>query len=201
MQAAKIYRKVEIESGNDHDALKISFNFDKIIKRMENFVQVMEKFTREHDFSAFDDYNKQKAYIDIQAESDPDDIRATNTAEHFVEYLIFEIFIVMNLSAPGSCGFSNSFLQRVPPEKHFDGKIWQHNIGLNNHLFESSLYVKQDFNWLSLEMIDVPKTVSWIRHHCSEYQMLPRNDVAKCIFALMHIACSPSAIDRQMLVM
>lgn len=108
----------------------------------------------------------------------------------YLTNLLHQIFLALNLASPGSCDFY--LVKIVPLGDHQDLK--ESIIQLSSGILEGSVLLRDEFNWPSLEVIEVEKVWGWIRTlNLSEIQFA-RSNTERAIFALLH-TCIGSSIS------
>jgi hypothetical protein len=111
-----------------------------------------------------------------------------NIARHAVESLLYDIFLMMNLAAPGSCDFYRASLLSDSSEIE---------ISISNVNFEAALLATSDSGWPKIKMPELQRVVSWYRKVRQGTSQIPSSPLERALFALLHISIgdtSPTTI-------
>lgn len=104
-------------------------------------------------------------------------------ARHFVEKFVYDIFIVMNLSLPGSCEFLNLIFG--------DGSYSQKDrLLLSSYNFENGYLAFLNGNSIAPKVIPIEKTFSWYESLGLSVKQKSDSNLESAIFALLHICKS-----------
>ena len=107
---------------------------------------------------------------------------------HFIEYYLYDLFLIMNISYPGSCNFRNVV---VNPENQFSS-----NINLDNYRFDFSWSNSKQI-WPKINNIDIDIVIDWMNKVRGTLRMISKSRSEKALFAVLHICRmepSPSSI-------
>jgi hypothetical protein len=94
---------------------ELSFVFNKCIALFEKHHALGKRILDERDMSAFEEFGR--GPLEISATITGNDI-SDHYSSSVLEYLVYEFFIAMNLSAPGSFNPSSSYVVNDPPRKN-----------------------------------------------------------------------------------
>ena len=186
--AQEIYSIVKMNYNDKSYVIK--FDFSNIINAIQHLIAVMTDLVVNKNPNAYADFSHEGAIISVECISilDKFDKKKKYDCQCLVEILLYEIFLVMNISAPGSCDLSRSNITSSPPEFGLRSRLYQKDINLHNWPFESSIYEIEKFPWLRLKSIDVLSVSKWIRHHSHHGKMIPETSAARCLFALFYLS-------------
>jgi hypothetical protein len=97
---------------------------------------------------------------------------------HLVENFIHDVFLIINLAAPGSCDFHGASLA----EEKFS------EISLSNHHFEMDFNIFFDKRWRVIRVIELDRVIRWYDAVRDGVSQLPQNHMERVLFALLHLA-------------
>ncbi|MDG9922749.1 MULTISPECIES: HEPN domain-containing protein [unclassified Pseudomonas] len=114
-----------------------------------------------------------------------DDSKKKNThyARHFVEKFIYDIFIVMNLSLPGSCEFLNLIFDE-------DNYQLRGRLLLSSYNFENGHLAFLRGDSIAPKTISIEKTFQWYESLNLSVKQKSDSNLESAIFALLHICKS-----------
>jgi len=162
-------------------------DFSDILVRLENSYEVTCRIYDERDASAFDDFIRGPVNIPVFVDTaDEHPYRS----ESLVEFLFYEMFLVMNLAAPGSFNFHFSTLERLPINFGTHGREITTELGLHAKIFEDAFEDSVNHAWLKLGFLPVCDVMQWLLSVAPRFQMVPTNPAAKCLFALLYLTKS-----------
>jgi hypothetical protein len=119
------------------------------------------------------------------------DSRSSHIREIFqtdiVESLIHDVFLIMNIAAPGSCDFYLASLVRGDRRR---------DMSLSNVHFDAALQLGLDSGWPISRVLELDRVISWFGTIREGVSQLPQNPMEKVLFALLHI----SKIDTSPLI-
>lgn len=101
-----------------------------------------------------------------------------------VESFLHDVFLIMNIAAPGSCNFYLASL-RSKDEKH---RKQLAEVSLSQFNFELALRNRRDGKWPAPKMLDVRQVVDWVFAVRRGVTQVPQSRMEKVLFALLHIA-------------
>jgi hypothetical protein len=106
-------------------------------------------------------------------------------SQAFAESFIYDFFLMMNISAPGSCNFSQATLQS--DEKRSP----RSSIGkflLSEIYFDFAFFLARADGWPTLTVLPLDTVVRWYSSIRSGVTQIPMNRMEKVLFAMFHIA-------------
>jgi hypothetical protein len=139
-----------------------------------------------------DAFQKIKTRIPITAHS-------TNEINRYhikqlVETTLADIFLIMNISAPGSCDFYASTLIE---KRSSTDKLHDKSLSLSNFPFELAMTDGLSGTSIKLETIDLDHVSSWFCKIRSGTRQIPQNSLEKVLFGLLRIShdeLSPTSV-------
>jgi hypothetical protein len=108
---------------------------------------------------------------------------------YVVQSIIHDIFLIMNIAAPGCCDFYRASLlgdESIEPD-----------VSLSNYQFEAALLVHVSNKWPVPRILDLSKVIIWFDAVREGAIQMPRNAMERVLFALLHISkldTSPMAV-------
>lgn len=95
------------------------------------------------------------------------------------ESIVYDVFLIMNIAAPGCCNFYKASLL---------GDEIEPNVSLFNHAFESLIHVSLREKWPSALFLDLNQVIRWYRTVRQGALQIPANRIERVLFALLHIS-------------
>jgi hypothetical protein len=181
-QLSQIYSKTSVHVG-DQD-YNLSIDFSEAIARLENQYEVSRRIYDEQDHSAFEDF--QVGSIRIPVSVDSSDAHRYRS-ESIAEFIFYEIFLVMNLAAPGSFTVNLATLLPTPRDINMHGREVATEMNLYGKIFEDAFEDSAHHPWLNLAILPVHDVLQWVQSVAPRCQMVPTNPAAKCLFALLYL--------------
>jgi Apea-like HEPN len=96
-----------------------------------------------------------------------------------IQSTIHDIFLVMNIAAPGCCDFYRASLI---------GERFEPDVSLSNVNFESALLVYLDSGWPTLRILKLQDAISWFDAVRQGTSQIPQNPMEQVLFALLHMS-------------
>lgn len=159
---------------------KVMMDWTPLAQRYGRHYQAM-KYLHE-DYPAKFDERIRKARFPRRASKVPiivvADAKDTGRSQAVAASVINDVFLIMNIAAPGSCNFSRARLAREDGENDVE-------ISLSNYLFEEHL---TSGKWPFARSVDLQKVISWYYLVRQGVAQLPSNDIERALFALLHLA-------------
>lgn len=188
-EAQDFYDGMTVEYGKNR--IKIHVNFEPIFLKIEDTIDRMKRLYDDKDPLAFENYDWNEISVPLQTDLSSEDSTTDEWRAAFaLEYVFYELFLSINLSAPGSCNFHNAYIIKDPPEMRHRGGDIRHDVNLTTRSFEAVLFEAQKHPWLQKKFFDYRKTVSWMNRVSPRFDMIPSGSVSRSVFALMHLAKS-----------
>jgi hypothetical protein len=174
----------------DGSTFRLMPDFRQGIDRLVHRYSLMQRIFHEKDNSAMSEFTYNEIFLRLVFEEDGMAEGLFSRSEDIAEYIIFEIFIILNTAAPGCCDLSNATLVSHPRHLNIYGQHIDTSINLSGRVFEAALYEPQDHPWMIIEKLSVEDVSEWINVVCPRFTVRPSNPGAKAIFALQHLARS-----------
>lgn len=108
-------------------------------------------------------------------------------ASHHVESLIYDIFLMMNIAAPGCCDFGSATLRERHSSKPFLGVS---RFSLSNFQFDCAYLQSKEGKWPSVSTLPLQQVIAWFAATRRGAAQIPENRAEKVLFALLHIGHS-----------
>src|SRR5215467_15273503 len=105
--------------------------------------------------------------------------RASLGTSNVIASVLHDIFLIMNIAAPGCCDFYRASLA---------GAQYEPNISLSNVNFENALYIHLHSGWPIIRILDLHRVVSWYEKVRQGISQIPQNPTERVLFALLHMA-------------
>ena len=187
-KAQEIYSNTKIPY--DESQYELKFDFKQIINHISHYLNTMDRLANKKEREAAAEFWHHDAICEFTSKPTPPrgEPRDRNLSSSLISFLYHEIFLVLNLSAPGSCNFGHAYYIAVPPEIGFRGSEYRHDINLYNRCFEVAIYESNSFPWLRVDVLELETVLSWVRYHCPFGKMVPETPAARSLFALLHIS-------------
>lgn len=104
----------------------------------------------------------------------------------YLHHMMYEIFLVANLSSPGCFNLYRSYI-KVPsldPEKD---PFAQTELQLSEYLFEMAWHDAQETPWLKIGFLPFHEVSSWYQHLKLRFRQVAKSNIEKVLFALLHL--------------
>lgn len=104
----------------------------------------------------------------------------------YLHQILYEIFLVANLSSPGCFNLYRSYI-RVPsldPEKE---PLAQTELELSEYMFEMAWHDAKDAPWVKVGFIPFQEVIQWYRRLELGFRQVAHLNVEKVLFALLHL--------------
>src|SRR5262249_21389384 len=114
-------------------------------------------------------------------ENDNNETHHHNILEHFIEVILYDLFIIMNISTPSSFDLYSAKIDS-------NNSITNQRIELSNARFEMSLLDSMEHGWPHINNIDIFDVRDWYLSSRRLLSMTPKGRMEKVLFALLHIS-------------
>lgn len=104
-------------------------------------------------------------------------INIYNLMTHYIEVIIYDIFLIMNLSHPGCFSLFNATLKVIP-----DYKI---NFGIDDIMFSTAIYKSQSRIGVEISNIKLPIVYNWYNSFSNIDNQISTNSVERSLFAIL----------------
>lgn len=98
-----------------------------------------------------------------------------------LQCVLHDVFLAMNLAAPGSCNFYHAKLLSHDPIGHQD-------LELSEFLFDLAYLNGRDGKWPTPKLLPLDIVLRWMSCVRSGTAQIPRNPSEKVLFAMLHMA-------------
>jgi Apea-like HEPN len=153
----------------DPDKIKTQEDYDAFLESFEEYRRLtsigLVKTNLEIEFSI---YNSSNEYANFG----------------YVINVLYQIFLVMNLSVPGSCDFYSVFIRSTQLSKSIrneEVRFW-----LTGSMLEGLTELGERLQWVKIHNIPIKKTLSWIRRIGFSEAHFARSSTERAIFGLLH---------------
>jgi hypothetical protein len=173
-------------------SVRIEFDWKPIVRRLRQHLSVMRRI------HAPDIADKYRAYSEIKFPRRPVRVNCTVTvtrkkdkkasAAHVAlfdtESFLYDMFLILNLAAPGCCSFWSATLK----ERQTHPSWAEHPLSLSEYSFDLAFLGSYEGKWPAPRLLDLEEVHTWYRSVRSGLNQIPENRAQKVLFALMHIA-------------
>ncbi len=104
----------------------------------------------------------------------------------YIRQLLYEIYLVSNLSAPGSFNLYRSFI-KVPGLDPEEDPFAQTELELSEYLFEHAWHEAQNTAWIKVGFLPFADVYSWYKRFQLGLRQVANSRVEKALFALLHL--------------
>jgi len=104
--------------------------------------------------------------------------RATHIADSAIQSYLYDVFLILNVCAPGCCDFYRGTLLKGGART---------DISLSNVDFEVALVGSFNRRWPNVTTLSLSQTIKWFDSIRAGVHQLPKNPMEKVLFALFRI--------------
>lgn len=106
----------------------------------------------------------------------------SNKARHFhyVEYLLHQIFLALNLSLPGCCSFYNTIV-------HSEDSVVEKPLGLYSDDLGTALDLSCRQGWPPMSLLPLQDTWRWLQWLTPTVKQVAQTNIEKALFSLLHV--------------
>jgi hypothetical protein len=174
---------VEQESNMiDLDRIKTKEDLDAMITEFE-------EYRRLKSVGAFND----KPEIEFCIYNSSDEYRNFE----YVTNVLYQLFLVMNLSVPGSCDFDSAIIRRF--EAEHDTSSREVRLGLSGLTIECSTQLIDKMNWPEIHVIPVRTVMQWLEKIGFSRSNFANSNTERAIFGLLY-SCMHKEADPTTLI-
>jgi hypothetical protein len=160
------------------ESVHYSFESDKI-KTQKDFDAMLERFN---------EYRRRKS-ISLVKSALEIEFSIYNSSDEYSNFgyainVLYQIFLVMNLSVPGSCDFYSTIIRPKPFNKDTPNK--EVRLRLAGSMLEGVSELSEQLQWANIHDIPVGKTLSWIRRIGFSESHFARSKTERAIFGMLH---------------
>lgn len=121
----------------------------------------------------------------VTVDSNLDRLGAKHAATHHAECYLYDVFLIMNLAAPGCCTFGSAKLRFQKSElPHLSDNV---ELSLSEFSFDVSYFQGLEGTWPAPSLLALEQVVGWYRKVRSTSSQIPASRTEKVLFALLHI--------------
>lgn len=175
------------------DKLSLTVNWNPAVRRVRRAHAAMQKFMAalaERAPLPYDAFPRSSVKVDFAFDfkAKLGQSTAANSLAHLAEYYLYDFFLAMNLSHPGSCDFNGA---KVPSFKSTTA------LRLSSYFFEIAELRSRENHWPAVSNLPLESTVKWLQSIRTDMKLVPKNRMERVAFAILHICSSemsPSTI-------
>lgn len=107
----------------------------------------------------------------------------------YLKYFLYECFLIMNLSSPGSFNLYMSYIQ--VDKKEGLGKSYcrdREDLICSEYIFENALHDSLNYKWPTVQYIDFEKVSNWYLSQDTGIVQVAKTRLQKSLFSLLHIS-------------
>jgi hypothetical protein len=189
-RAASFFKSYEYTSTKQ--SVRIEFDWKPIVRRLRQHFSFMQRI---HTAGVADKY---RAYTEakfprrsVRVSCEVTVTRKKNAMSHanhvalfHTESFLYDMFLILNLAAPGCCSFWKAMLR----ERQAHPTWAEHALSLSEYPFDLAYLGSYERKWPAPKMLGLEKVLTWYRSVRSGINQIPENRSQKVLFALMHFA-------------
>jgi hypothetical protein len=168
----------------DYNRTQIQLNFQPWVDRMKHDFELNRRFLT-GDMSVLEDYQHGELNLEIAIETGD-----SSDAQRLAACIVYDLFLILNIVAPGSANFRSSAIRSNPPSFRSAGSEIFEPIDLNSRPFEALWHHRSRQSWLPYFDLDYEQTHRWYRSCIQPGAMIPRNPSSKALFSLFYLSSS-----------
>lgn len=146
------------------------------------------------DWETFFETNKKFKYLSIEVKLNTNQILyregTINYLSYYVEAYLYELFLLLNLSMPGSI----TLFQTV-----FKAGKQSRQINIDDYFFSNSLKWSNAIGWPKIGQVPIGDVVRWYKSLNIGIRQVARNNLERVIFSLLHV-CNNDQISSNGLI-
>lgn len=160
------------------ESLHYSFDSDKV-KTKEDFEAMLERFN---------EYRRLKS-IGLVEPGLEIEISIYNSLDEYSNFgyvtnVLYQIFLAMNLSVPGSCDFYSAVIYPKPSSNE-DTPSKEVRLWLAGSMIEGVAELGEQLRWVKIHDISVEKTLSWMRRIGFSESHFARSNTERAILGML----------------
>ncbi len=196
-KAKSLFRVFEHKHGTG--TIRIEFDWSPVLARLRQHYRIMSQI--------FDPRVKKKDEKVLRFPQRPVRVRCTvsvprdkkakdalasvHPALYYAESTLHDLFLILNLAAPGSCSLWRAALR--PPRGH--ARWLGSDLSLSDYPFDNAYMGNYWNNWPAPKILELDKVAQWYRTVRNGINQIPENRAQKVLFALMHICKADAPLD------
>lgn len=166
----------------DSDRIKTKEDFDAFLVRFEEYRRLKSVGTIKDNLEIeFCIYNSSDEFRNFE----------------YVTNLLHQLFLIMNLSVPGSCDFYSVIIR--PFEAEHDTSSREVRLKLSGGVIESSTQLIDKMNWPEIHTIPVRNVMQWLEKIGFSRSSFAHSNTERAIFGLLY-SCMHEKLDPTTLI-
>jgi len=164
--------------------IEVQMDLSSAIGRLKREHQITKRIKTGGEPMAFHRYPRSRVKIPVSASlsREGDSFSNHNLAQHFIEEMLYDLFLVLNIAAPGCMDLYDASIAK--PKIRF----MKHDFRLSNWAFESAMISGFEGKTKKLSILDVREVADWLFRVRASASQIPSNPAEKALFALLHLA-------------
>jgi len=191
-KAAVLFKSYTYDS--EKRSVRIEFDWKPLLRRLRQFFSVMRRIRApkiKDKYRAFSDVKFPRRPVRVNCvvmvtRKKEKKANATHVALFDTESFLHDMFVILNLAAPGCCSLWSATLK----ERQAHPSWAAHTLSLSEYSFDLAFLGSYEGKWPAPKILDLDKVHTWYRGVRSGLNQIPENRAQKILFALMHIAKS-----------
>lgn len=191
---AKQYSHEGLEFCLEADWSPVVESFRRHKKAMSVFRRRVEKYTRMKELNKINDLRdpfqrrNTKITIDVTVTEykNIEEIYCRSNSKGVVLSYLFDVFLIMGISSPGSCNFHRAKLNCIEPKTTYKENV--DNIPLSDYVFDFWQIDSDGSSFADAKFLDVKKVARWFYFHRNGLSQTPESRIQKSLFSIWIIA-------------
>ena len=195
-QVAALFSSYQYES--DERVVRVKFDWTLVIRRLRETFRIMKRI---HDPSIADKYAaamgkfphrpvRVNCRVTVSRKKSTK-LGSDHIALDYAESFLYDLFVILNLAAPGCCSFWRAVLRA----RNSDSCRLDQSLSLSEYSFDLAYLDSYEKKWPCAKLLDLEKVSTWYRSVRTGINQLPGNRAEKVLFGLMHISKTDLSID------
>jgi hypothetical protein len=139
------WQTIERRLSSDYMSLQgsvfhLKADFSQAIDDLTHRLHLMRRIFHAKDATAMEEFRNDELVLRLIFEEEGGVGNRFSVSKDMAEYLVFELFLTLNIAAPGSCNLSHGILRSHPEQFNIFGRTIDTDISLYGRSFEASLY-------------------------------------------------------------
>lgn len=167
--------------GNDGSRYQLRIDWQPVLNRVVHSYETMKRLEKASNSEERAQAVQQFLTTNIDVECHLDRPPKRPGTDSVIEYFLCDVFLIMNISTPGSCDFMSARIksQKNPPP-----------LRLSNYFFDSSWVDSFEGKWPPVSFLSVAETYEWFNKIRNDFSLIPKNAIERVLFAILHICKS-----------
>jgi hypothetical protein len=184
-----LWKAAKGELANWHFAQKngsvtIDISWSPVIRRKQRHYRVMQRLEAALGTSKVDEIIREFSHAKIQIPctvSIESPKARTRVSSSFLEYLLYDFFLIMNIAVPGSCNFYGGVIRSK--DQPYDPEI-----SLSSYFFETAHLRSQSNRWPPTKILPLSSVHKWFFAVRNDVRQVPKSRMERVLFGLMQLA-------------